>query len=368
MTQDNIEYIIKLNEFKDYFSNRELIELSMCSKKFRISLSSEIFKSFDFDCFVKVMGYKCCVAYREENEFSAIERLLMGSKVIEDNVNSVQSDRSNENEFQFSDTNKGKVGYINDTEEYFKDKLRKSHNAEFVELELYPMRFPNLESFALLEKEKNYYQLISSHYSNFLKENTHKIQQFNQIEIIQPRSGDIELFSDTEAPALYSVKSLDITYHGDDFNFDHLANHYPSVTNLFVGFGSKNPSILNIFISKLKNFKNLTNLKLEFRLFSNKVYELNICDLRSLKSAEFLCYSNFKLIDFSWNVYSCPNLSIVKFSGSNANNPMLRAKLSDYWDVVYLPYTTSFYRKRSLIMGLKCIYLYGFIDICTIGF
>jgi hypothetical protein len=533
MTQADIYYVIKLNEFKDFLSNRQLIELSMCSKMFRMSLSSDVFRSFNFECFARVMGYKNSVIKRGEVEFRAIESLLMGSKAIGNDENKLKSDdgddsdasvqeireyfnnnggnmgveesyESDESESQFSEAessdsyrdfecvtsytlnpfkpltdafleskskfqldlnqfqyqlkklnffsvcnhsylihdlvnrltgikilsirlseiciddfqhlldslpfledldfhenvlitrrtdsysyyinwplnlkklmlNKNKVGYINDTEEYFKDGLRESLNAEFVEFKLYPICFPNLKSLSLFEREWLDYHEISNSYYSFLKENTHveelsigyllvklelfeiirkfsnltklklSIPSFEGIRFFNSASQNIK-FSDIKAPVLSSIKNLDITYHGDLSIFDYIPKHYPNVTNLFVDTMSENCTHLNVLISKLKNFKHLTSLKIKSYYSDKEVYELDFSGLKCLKSIEFIYYGNVNLRDFIWNVNSCPDLRIVKFSGSNINSDKLRTELSSNWDISHFPNKTSFYRKRK---------------------
>ncbi|KXN67127.1 hypothetical protein CONCODRAFT_167772 [Conidiobolus coronatus NRRL 28638] len=67
MSAINWSYIFKLKEFKNYFDNRDLTQLSMVSKNFRTSLKSTIFESFNFRNLVNMKDYKSCII-SEDND------------------------------------------------------------------------------------------------------------------------------------------------------------------------------------------------------------------------------------------------------------------------------------------------------------
>ncbi|KXN67124.1 hypothetical protein CONCODRAFT_10859 [Conidiobolus coronatus NRRL 28638] len=61
-------YVLKLKQFKSYFSINDLIQLSIVCKKFRLSLSSIILDSFNFESFVSNGNYITFIIYEEVND------------------------------------------------------------------------------------------------------------------------------------------------------------------------------------------------------------------------------------------------------------------------------------------------------------
>jgi hypothetical protein len=61
--------VLKTKEFVDYFAINDLIKLSLVCRKFRNSLVSELFKSFDLVNFAKVKNYSSCIILSGNEEY-----------------------------------------------------------------------------------------------------------------------------------------------------------------------------------------------------------------------------------------------------------------------------------------------------------
>ncbi|KXN65367.1 hypothetical protein CONCODRAFT_20762 [Conidiobolus coronatus NRRL 28638] len=79
--------IFKLPEFKQYFSNTEIIQLSTACKYFRTSLNSTILKNFNFNLYIKENCYSSCLISEEvDNYQNNIYRLINIYKPLNDDL------------------------------------------------------------------------------------------------------------------------------------------------------------------------------------------------------------------------------------------------------------------------------------------
>jgi hypothetical protein len=146
-------------------------------------------------------------------------------------------------------------------------------------------------------------------------------------------------------PTLNNITCLTITlYDKPDIN-DIIIDKFPNLTELTVEIDSKDSMKLATMTKKLSNVKSLS-LKITFQRL--KVKKFVFPKLDNLYNLEFILDYGTYLNDIEWNVDSCTNLRLVKFSkaGSevNRNLPKMNPELIDNWKTVYFPHKVTYYR------------------------
>jgi hypothetical protein len=144
---------------------------------------------------------------------------------------------------------------------------------------------------------------------------------------------------------LNTIGFLTITIHDFCKNYDKIINKFPNLADLLVEMDCSSLEKLSTLIKKLPS---TNNLHLKINLEHSSALKLSFPKLDNLKSLELVLNSTTSIKNISWNIDSCPNLKLVKFSKAKdqfyTKRPKANPKLVRCWKAIYFPNTIAYYR------------------------
>ncbi|KXN70318.1 hypothetical protein CONCODRAFT_70781 [Conidiobolus coronatus NRRL 28638] len=136
-----------------------------------------------------------------------------------------------------------------------------------------------------------------------------------------------------------------ITIHDFCKNYDKIIKKFPSLAGLLVEMDCSSIEKLFTLIKKLPS---ANNLHLKINLEHSNALKLTFPKLNNLNSLEFILNSTTSIKNISWNVDSCPNLKLVKFSKAKdqfyTSRPKINRKLTGCWKIIYFPNSVAYYK------------------------
>jgi hypothetical protein len=146
-------------------------------------------------------------------------------------------------------------------------------------------------------------------------------------------------------PIISNISSLTITlYDKPDIN-DIIIDKFINLTELTVQIYSKD---FDKLINLSKKLSIVKSLSLNISIENSNVKKFRFPWLDNLKELNFILYSDIYLTDIDWDINSCPNLKVVKFSKVKGTvyfeQPKFNPGLFDCWKVVYFPHKTTFFK------------------------
>ncbi|KXN70323.1 hypothetical protein CONCODRAFT_7163 [Conidiobolus coronatus NRRL 28638] len=148
-----------------------------------------------------------------------------------------------------------------------------------------------------------------------------------------------------DLPVINSVAFLTITlYNRPDIN-DIIIDKFPNLAELTVEMDSKDSYRL---INLTKRLSGLRCLNLKIKLEYLYIDDFDFPKLDNLKSLEFILGWSIYLKEVIWNVDSCSNLKLVKFTNIYhcvyRDEPKMNPELVGNWEIVYFPHKVTYYR------------------------